>query len=293
MDARGLDGRVVVITGSTRGLGLATAQAFRSAGALVVVSSRTPSAVERAVALLGEEHAAGAAADVSDATNIASLRDLALARFGRLDVWINNAGLSGAYGPTPAIDEEDVLRVLDTNIRGTYLGSMVAVRHFLAQGSGKLINVLGRGDRQPVPYQNAYASSKAWARAFTLALAKETRGHGVGVFAFNPGLMRTDLVGRVRAVRGFERRVAPLATVLRLWSTPLEVPAAGLVRLASSQTDGKTGLSPNVLGPGRMLGGLVNELWRRIRGAPAETITLDVETIEPAVPWPPVAEAQG
>jgi len=249
-------------------------------GARVVVSSRSEAAVQRVVAELGSA-AAGHAADVARAPDHAALRGLALERFGRLDVWVNNAGVSGAYGPTHALPEAEVLRVLDTNVRGVYLGSVAATRHFVAQGHGKLINVLGRGAREPVPFQNAYASSKAWVRSFTLALARETQSSGIGVFAFNPGLMLTDLVKRVRVVRGSEERLAPFETVLRMWADDPAVPAAAAVRLASSETDGRTALQVNVLGPARLARGALKELGRRIRRRPAPRIDIGVATIEP------------
>lgn len=260
-----LDGKVAVVTGSTRGLGLAIATAFVREGARVVVSSRSPAAVDAAVATFGPDLVEGVAADVARREDHEALLAAAIERFGRLDVWVNNAGQSGIYGPTPAIPEDDFLRVLDTNVRGVYFGSVVASRYFLEQGPGKLINLLGRGERAPVPNQNAYASSKTWVRSFTRALARETRGRGIGVYAFNPGLMLTDLVGEVRAVRGFEARVKPLATVLRLWGEDPAVPAETVVELASSATDGKTGLTPSLLTPRRMLAGVARELGRRLR----------------------------
>ena len=133
-----LDGKVAVITGSTRGFGLAVARAYVREGARVVVSSRSSDAVSRAVAELGRDAAEGAVADVGEGWAAGALRDAALARFGRLDVWINNTALSGVYGPTALVPVDDTLAVLDTNIRGTYRGSVVAVRHFLAHGGGKL-----------------------------------------------------------------------------------------------------------------------------------------------------------
>ncbi len=278
-----LDGRVAVVTGSTRGFGRATAAAFVREGARVVVSSRSRAAVDAAVAELGPEVSVGVVADVTRREDHEALARAALASFGRLDVWVNNAGVSGPYGPTPAVPDEDFLRVLDTNVRGVYLGSMVAVRHFLGQGSGKLINTLGRGDRGPVPNQNAYASSKAWVRSFTLALARETRGSGISVLAFNPGLMLTDMVGEVRAIRGYEDRMRPFATVLRLWGEDPDVPAGTVVELASSATDGKTGLAPSLLTPRRMLAGVVRELVRRLLQRPGREIEVRVSTTEPVV----------
>jgi NAD(P)-dependent dehydrogenase (short-subunit alcohol dehydrogenase family) len=279
-----LQGRTAVVTGSTRGLGLAIAKAFVREGARVVVSSRRAEAVDDAVATLGPDLVEGVVADVARKDAHEALLAAALERFGRLDVWVNNAGLSGIYGPTPAIPDEDFLRVLDTNVRGVYFGSTVASRHFLAHGGGKLINILGRGDRGPVANQNAYASSKTWVRSFTLALARETKGHDIGVFAFNPGLMLTDLVGEVRAVRGYEARLRPFTTILRLWAEAPAVPAEVVVELASAATDGKTGLARNMLTPRRMLSGVLRDLGRRLRREPAPDIELNVRSADPVVP---------
>jgi len=211
----------------------------------------------------------------------------ALERFGRLDVWINNAGVSGTYGPTPALDGEDFLRVVDTNIRGTYLGSTVATRYFLAQHSGRLVNILGRGDRGPVANQNAYASSKAWVRSFTLALAKETRGRGVDVVAFNPGLMLTDMVQEVRAVKGYEERLRPFVTVLRLWGEDPSVPAQRLVELACGAERARSGRTVSMLTPRRMLAGILRDVRRRFGREAAPAIELRVTSAEPVVPMDP------
>ena len=104
--------------------------------------------------------------------------------FGNIDIWVNNAGYGGIYGPTATIDPQDFERVMRTNIFGEYYGSWVALQHFLAQGTGgKLINLLGRGDTTPVAFQNAYASSKAWVRNFTWHWQRNLRRR---VLAFTP-----------------------------------------------------------------------------------------------------------
>ena len=157
-----LEGKVAVITGGTRGLGLAIAKAFVNAGAAVVVSSRSQKSVEETVTAMNNAggRATGIACDVSELDQVQALAEHAIQSLGHFDIWINNAGIYAPYGETAAISPVDFTRVIQTNLMGTYHGSLVAMRHFLARGSGKLINMLGRGDREPAPFQNAYGSSR-------------------------------------------------------------------------------------------------------------------------------------
>lgn len=276
-----LAGKVAVITGSSRGLGLAIAQTYADAGAAVIISSRTASAVDAAVAAFNAEgfRAAGLACDVVDLKQVQALRQLALDSFGGLDIWVNNAGLAGVYGPTLGVPPERYMRVIQTNIVGTYYGSRVAMQHFLDQGRGKLINMLGRGDRKPVPMQNAYAPSKAWVRSFTLALAKEYKASGVGVFAFNPGLVDTDMLRQIEVVPGHEEDVNPLRTVIRLWGNEPSVPAQKALWLASAATDGKTGLEVHVLTRTVALRGVLAEGLRRLTGHAGEPVELVIRPV--------------
>ena len=179
-----------------------------------------------------------------------------------------------------SIAPEQIKKVVDTNIMGVYYGSHVAMRQFLAQRFGKLINLLGRGEFGPVPYQNPYASSKAWVKSFTKALAKEYTGSGVEVMAINPGLVITEMLTRVDAIAGFEEKVLPLNTVIRFWGNLPEVPAQKVVWMASSATDGKNGLMINFLSFGRMMAGVGKEFWRWITRGPITTPTIKVRVIE-------------
>lgn len=233
--AQVLAGRVAVITGSSRGLGLAFARLLGRHGATVVLTARTAADVERAVADLRTAGLAahGLAADVGVLTDVERVRDEAV-RHGVLDIWVNNAGAAGVYGPTATTPVADFERVVRTNVLGTYYGSRVALGVFLAQGHGDLVNLYGRGDDRPVPLQNAYASSKAWVRSFTRALHKEVRGTGVRVHGMNPGLVRTDLLGRVRAQAGFEGRLKALPVVAALWGQDPDAAARPLLGLVTS-----------------------------------------------------------
>ena len=265
-----LSGKVAVITGSSRGLGYALAEIYASEGAAVVLAARNPGPLNQTVASLQAKGyaAAGMVCDVSSLPDLEALGELAIHAFGGMDIWVNNAGLGTSYGPTLGGPVHDFEKVINTNIFGTYYGSMVAMKYFLKQGKGKLINLLGRGDTQPVPFQNAYASSKAWVRSFTLALAKEYKESGIGVYAFNPGLMITDMLTHVDAVEGYGKAVRPLITVMHFWGQPPEIPARKALWLASSATDGKTGLTVNVLGPGFLFWGVLRELLRRLLHRP-------------------------
>jgi glucose 1-dehydrogenase len=281
--AKLLDGRVAVVTGSTRGFGLAVARAYAQAGASVIVSSRSAESVRRAVEMLQGEglRASGHPCDVGDLNQVEALAVHALEAFGRLDMWVNNAALSPPYGPTAHIPVERFERATRTNVLGTYYGSLVALRHFLPRREGKLINILGRGERGPSPFQSGYAASKAWSRTFTLSLAKEYKDSGVGIYTLNPGMMPTDMLTDVEVIAGHEARMKVLATIIRMWANPPEVPAQKAVWLASPTTDGRTGLSVRLTSLPRILGGALREGLRRLLGRPAPPLDIQVRTVEP------------
>jgi glucose 1-dehydrogenase len=276
-----LTNKVVVVTGGTRGLGLAIAQACVEAGASVVVSSRSQKAVEQAVKEIQSSgrQATGCVCDVADAGQVKAVADLALNTFGHLDVWVNNAGVSAPFGPTLSVSPQRFMQVVQTNIVGVYNGSFVALQHFVAQGHGKLINVLGLGDSGPQPLQNAYGSSKTWVRNFTLALSKEYKGSGVEVIAYNPGLVITEMLTDVEVTPGYEEKVQPLRTVVELWGNPPQTPARRVVWLASSATDGRNALMVRELNSIAMLKGLLRAGVRRLSGRAAPDFPMEVHVI--------------
>ena len=280
-----LKDKVAVITGGSRGLGLAIAQTYARAGAKVVIASRTPHAVGLAVDSLRASgyQATGLACDVADMAQVEALAQHAIQTFGRMDIWVNNAGLSAPYGPTVHIPRRDFITVINTNIIGTYNGSIVAMRHFLAQKSGKLINLLGRGDKGSIALQNAYSSSKVWVRNFTKTLANEYRNSGVDIFGFNPGLVRTEMLSNVHAVVGYEEQMNPLRFVAMLWGNDADVPAEKALWLASPATDGKNGTMVTVLTKRMMLFRLIALPFRKLLNRSTELLPLNVTSVKSAI----------
>lgn len=280
-----LQDKVAVITGGSRGLGYAIAETYGREGAKIIIASRSPRSVDRAVDSLQEAgyQAAGLVCDVSDIQQVEALAEFAVRTFGRIDIWVNNAGLSAPYGPTAHIPSDNFKNVIDTNITGTYNGSVTAMRYFAKQKSGKLINLLGRGDSGSIPLQNAYSSSKVWVNNFTKALAKEYKNSGVDVFGFNPGLVKTEMLSQVEAVSGYEHRMNPLRFVAMLWGNDADVPAQKALWLASPATDGKNGLQVTVLTAWFMLSRLLALPFARLKKQPEKLMELNITSVEPAI----------
>jgi glucose 1-dehydrogenase len=279
-----LKGKVAVITGASRGLGLAIAHLYAQEGAQVVLSARSRSAIEQTVRELNQEglQTAAFACDVSDLKQVEALADFAIRTYDHFDIWVNNAGIGGPFGPTLDLSVDDFRSVLQTNIFGTYYGSVTAVRHFLPRATGKLINLLGAGDRGPVPNQNAYASTKSWIRVFTMALAREYKTSGVGVFAFQPGLMETDLLKEVRTFEGYEPRLASfMPFLIRAIGKQPEESARKALWLASPATDGRTGLSVRTGSSFSVPAGFLREGLRRLLRLPERRVEMHIH-IQPS-----------
>jgi glucose 1-dehydrogenase len=279
-----LEGKVAVITGASRGLGQAIARAYAREGAAVVLGARSAEGVQRLVAELQGSgmRAAGQVCDVSSAEQVEALARLAEERFGRIDIWVNNAGVSAPYGPTIETDPKAFLGTLRTNIDGTYHGSMAALKRFRKQGHGKLINMLGAGADKPAPFQNAYGSTKIWIRWFTRALAVELKDSGIEAMLLQPGLMTTDLINNPEVVEGYAQKVMVLETVARILGNPPEFAAEKALWMATAATDGKNGLSARAPSRFGAFKGLMRELWLRVTHTvpPARMMVREVKKFE-------------
>ncbi len=170
---------VVVVTGASSGIGRATAVAFAANGAAVVLAARRAEALDE---VTRECAAAGGSAlavptDVTSADDVQELARRALARFGRIDVWVNCAAVT-AFAPFQEIPLADFRRILDVNIMGYVHGARAALPHLRDQGKGVLVNVSSIVSAVPQPYTHAYSMSKAAVRVLSASLRQELRLDG-------------------------------------------------------------------------------------------------------------------
>ncbi len=192
----------VVITGSTRGIGRGMAEEFLRRGHNVVVSGRSAQAVHEVVLALGEVALNGAkvtglACDVSEAQALQNLWDHACSAFGRVDIWINNAGVSHPRQRAGEMLEKDIRGVQETNLLGMMLATQITARGMLAQGGGTIYNMEGFGSNgMALPGMSLYGASKFALTYFNKALATELKGSPVKLCYLSPGIVVTDLLKR-------------------------------------------------------------------------------------------------
>ncbi len=190
--------KTVVITGSTRGIGRGLAEAFLARGCKVVISGRGAAAVERVVAELGGKYpgkVAGAACDITQFSQIEALWQCAAQKFQRVDVWINNAGMSIRRGPLHEARPADIEAIVSTNLTGVLLANRVVIASMLAQGGGQVWNMEGFGSNGATqPGMAAYGATKRGINYLIKALQKEVRGTPVQVCTLSPGIVVTDLL---------------------------------------------------------------------------------------------------
>lgn len=187
----------VVITGSTRGIGLAMAKDFLKAGNNVTISGRSSDIPGELSAELREFNGKYIyiSCDVTDSGNINRLWEKSVDRWGKIDIWINNAGRNSPYEFCWETDSTDIESIISTNIKGMILGSTIAAKNMRLQEYGQIWNMEGLGSNEMIqPKTILYGTTKRALTSFTRGLAKELEGTGVLVGRLSPGMMLTDLI---------------------------------------------------------------------------------------------------
>lgn len=209
---RPLEEQVVVITGASSGIGLCTALSAAERGAKLVLVARSEKVLGDAARTIDEQggEAVAVAADVADRAQLQNAADTAIARFGRIDTWINDAGIS-IYGLLQDVSEEDSRRLFDVNYWGVVHGSLIALPHLAASG-GTLINVGSEASDVVIPYQGMYAASKHAVKGFTDALRIEVEQMlklPVSVVLIQPTAVNTPYPEHARNYMGEAAKLPP------------------------------------------------------------------------------------
>jgi len=194
-------GQVVLVTGAGRGVGRSIACAFARAGASLALVARSQPEIEQVAREISTSgvNCLPQPADVSDRSAVDRAVQAVLARFGRIDVLVNAAGVYGPIGPLVENNMDDWVRALEINLLGTVYCLRAVLPHMLARGSGVVINFSGGGAVSPFPRFSAYSTSKAAVVRLTETVAEEVRDRGVRINAIAPGAVNTFLLDQVLA----------------------------------------------------------------------------------------------
>lgn len=258
-----LSGKTTVITGAARGIGRGIAEAFARGGAAVAVCDIDADAAAKTAAEIGARfgiESLAIAVDVRDRVSVLAMAESAMDRFGRIDVLVNNAGISEVI---PFLDMEESLwdATLDTNLKGTYLCCQAVLPQMVERRRGRIINVSSQSGKRGSSHYVAYCASKFGIIGLTQSLAQEYAAQGITVNAICPGVAFTDLwrspamLNRYAEKRGLcpeevERHFEKQIPMGRL-CTPEDV-ARVAVFLASDASDYLTGQAINVTGGAEM-----------------------------------------
>lgn len=188
--------KVVVITGGTRGIGFGLVREFLKRGCKVAFCGRSQSSVDKALTELKSENVLGVPCDVGDGAQLQALWDATVKQFGRVDIWINNAGIGNRMRPVWEVDESELRDVIDTNLTGSMLAARVAMRGMMAQPDGGHFYLMeGFGSSGSIRVgMSPYGATKYAIRYLSKALAAEVKGTKIKASVLSPGIVTTDFL---------------------------------------------------------------------------------------------------
>ena len=187
------DGKTAVITGASSGIGESCARKFVAEGARVVLAARSSEPLQRLVDELGTDVAHAVPTDVSDLSACGRLIEEAGSRFGRIDVLVNNAARN-SRGPLEELPVDEMLKILDVNLRAPMILTRLVLPTMRAQGSGTVVNVASLAGRFPLDDEATYSTTKFGLRIFSFAVAEELRDTNVRVCVVSPGPVETGFL---------------------------------------------------------------------------------------------------
>ena len=225
----GLQGKIALVTGASRGLGEGAARALAKAGARVMLLARDRALVQKVAAEIG---GAALACDVSDHAAVADAVAATRKRFGGLDILVNNAGVIEPIADLAASDPEAWARNIQINLIGAYYVVRAVLDGMMTAGGGTIINVSSGAAYRPLEGWSAYCAGKAGLAMMTRSIALETTGRGIRIFGFSPGTIDTDMQVKIRA-----SGMNMISQIPRANLSPVEHAVRGLLYLCDSASD--------------------------------------------------------
>ncbi len=226
-----LTGKVVLITGASRGIGAASAVAFAEAGAKVALVARSADQIEALAQDIGDA-AIAITCDVASYADVVAAIDQTEAAFGPLDIFVGNAGLLDPISHLATADPDAWGKTIDVNLKGVFNGMRAAMPGMIERGAGTIITVSSGAAHGPVEAWSSYCSSKAGAFMLTRCADKEARDKGLRVMGLSPGTVATDMQRDIKA-----SGINPVSQLEWSDHIPPEWPAQALVWMCSSDAD--------------------------------------------------------
>ncbi len=240
-----LEGKTAIVTGAASGFGAGIARVFSREGASVMVADLNEDA---AVAIADEIGGAAIRTDVSDGPSIKAMTQAALAQWGKIDIVVNNAGITHQKGNLEDVSEEEFDRVFEVNAKSVYLTAREIVPHMKAASTGAILNIASTAGLSPRPQLNWYNASKGWMITATKTMAVELAPSGIRVNALCPVAGETPLLASFMGEDTPEMRAKFLATIpLGRFSQPEDMGEAAAY-LCSDAASMVTGVAMEVDG---------------------------------------------
>ena len=244
-----LEGLVAIITGASRGLGLAIAQAYVRAGASICMCARDAALLQQAIEKIekiaaGQQKIIAQVADVSNQEDVEKLVQSVIREFSQVHILVNNAGIYGPIGLVEEADWDAWVMAIKINLLGSVLMCRALLPHFKNHHYGKIVQLSGGGATSPMPYFSAYAASKAAVVRFIETLAEEVRSDCIDVNALAPGVLNTRMQDEVLEASPEKAGSAYYKRMVKVKSqggASLDNAANLAVFLGSAASDGLTG----------------------------------------------------
>ena len=264
-----LANKVIIVTGATRGIGRAIAEACGKQGGKIVICSRHEEAVSETVDIFKKKgiEISGIAADVSKGADLKKLLQHSIDKWGKVDVWVNNAGLSSGMRAINELSEEEIKEIIDVNLTGTLIASKLILPYFIRNNGGILVNMGGRGSSGDAsPFLTTYAATKAAVGSLTKSLAKEYKTYPVSIHSVTPGMVATDFYRNIKTGANQDDNLTSLPFVLKAFGIRAEEVGEFFAEISAQKPGKVTGKTYSLLKGGRLARGVGLMMYYQITG---------------------------